>query len=89
MEPLVGPQLDVERMRKLLIGKWIRLFYIASNLTPVIDQFGYKPSDIVMLTDRLGGTEDIQPTYGNIVGSHACTGSFWSIHINILIDERT
>lgn len=50
MEPLVGPQLDVERMRKLLI-----------------DQFGYKPSDIVMLTDRPGGTEDIQPTYGNIM----------------------
>jgi len=50
MEPLVGAQVDVERMRKLLI-----------------EQFNYKPTDIVMLTDRSGGAEEIQPTYKNIM----------------------
>lgn len=41
-------------------------------MIPIVEHFGYSPTDIVMLTDRPGGADEIQPTYNNIVGSRAC-----------------
>ena len=86
-EQLKGPHVDVQNMRRLLLGKAFHQYHLfsfqRSDLLFVPDCYGYDPDDITVLIDD-GDSKHVQPTKENLVGM--CT-VFLCLNIQIFVKD--